>query len=166
MKCLPLILVLPILFLTGCAVKRTVSGGYESVEGSIGEDTYFELSASNLTRGEVTPQAPTIILNPKGTKVLAAIPADPLAGILTASNLNVKVGKNQSKGFGKFLSTMNGYILGWVTNHAADVSLATTQSNNALEATKAAEVTRRTAINATPTLVGEGITPVFSPAVR
>jgi hypothetical protein len=148
------LLLLPLLALlfTGCASTHTKTAHRESTQISVGEDSYYELSASNLTRGEVTNvQPPTVVLNSKGNKVLAAIPSDPLAGILTAQDLTVKVGKNQSNAFGKFVGAINNYILGWTAVEGLKAATAQRASDNTLKAAQAAEKTKQTEILSTPT---------------
>lgn len=133
-----LLLIIPFVFLVGCSVSRNHAPGQRDLSTyTLGEDSYFRISATNLTRGEVTQYNPPTIIQDKKGRVVAAYPADPLAGILTAQNLNVTVGANQSKSFGKFMGAINNYILGWVTNTGTnatrDVNLAKEQTTRHAE---------------------------------
>jgi hypothetical protein len=140
------------LLLAGCASTHTRTAHHETRTISLGEDSFYELTAQNLTRGEVTnPLPPVVVLNPKGTKVLAAFPADPLAGIITAQNLQIKVGKQQSNAFGKAIGALNNLIMGWTAVEGLKAATAQRASDNALRAKQAQEATAQTALQTAPT---------------
>ena len=93
-----------------------------------------------------------MITNPKGTKILGAFPNDPLAGIVTAQGLSLKVGKNQSNAFGKAVGAINNWILGWTTVTGIKEATAARVSDNALRAKQAEEVTKQVGYQTAPTI--------------
>ena len=140
---------------------------YDNLDMSFGEDSDLELSASHITTREPTNVPETqVILNPKGTKILKVIEPTPLAYIASARDIHFKKGKNQSRSFGKVIGAINNYIMGWVTNTGVEAATAQNASNNGVRTAEINAGTQQAAINAQPTLVPEGVTPVYSPAVR
>lgn len=147
-----ILLIVLVALLSGCASTKTVAPGYENTEVTLGEDSLFQLSASNLTRGEVPQLPPTVVMNAKGNKVLAVMPADPLAGILTAQNLNVKIGKNQSNAFGKAIGAINNYLMAATAIAGLKEQTAQVASNNGLKAAQAKEATAQVGLQTAPTV--------------
>jgi hypothetical protein len=147
--------------LTGCAVNKTRTAHYERIDATLGEDTYYEISAQNLTRTEPTlgtGGGVTVVMNPQKDKILAAFPNDPLAGIATATGLNIKVGKNQSKGLGMLKAMAQSALNWWGAGKQAAERTAQLASNNALKAEQARQATKQMETLAAPAkfFPGEG----------
>jgi hypothetical protein len=151
-------LVLMPVLVTGCAVSNVQTASTKRVDFSLGEDSHYEAYAENITRGEVQAQAPQVIVSPNGKKILAVVYPDPLAGVLTAQGLQVKVGKNQSNGFGKAMGTLNSAIAAWGILGTAKEATAQRASDNALKLGQAKEATAQVGLQTAPT--------VFDPALQ
>lgn len=127
----------------GCAGSSNRTAHSENKRASFGEDTFLEITADNLTRVENPQQGVTVIMNPKGTKVLAAFPNDPLAGIATASGLSVVIGKNQSTGFRSAMGTLTSTALGFFTWKSAQETTAQLVAKEQTTRTLGAQYTQR-----------------------
>lgn len=149
-----IILLMLCVALSGCASTHTRTAHHETRTISLGEDTYWEGTFQNVTRGEMPERtAPQVIMNPKGTKILAVVYPDPMAGILTAQNAQIKVGKQQSNAFGKAIGALNNWIAGWTAVTGLKEATAQRASDNALKATQASEATAQTALQTAPTVI-------------